>query len=368
MKKVLFYTDTPNVGGAEKHMLLLAKYLQKQGVSVLLAYGRYSRLKTMRADFEAAGARVFELRTFHKHDPRHYFELRGLLEKERPDLLHIHLWNPGAGRYAFFAGERTRVPAIATEHDPFELHGVKRWIKKRCLRRTTHTIAVSDAGKRAMQVWYGLRDEAITTVHNGIEMERFVDSVSTVDLPLSPDDRVITCVAELHERKGHRYLLEAFSALKKTYPLLQLWLVGEGPAKQQLLLLQRQLQQREPGIIGRVHFLGWRNDVPAILKRSEIFVLPSLSEAFGLAVIEAMASGVAVVGTASGGVPEIVENGVTGLLVPPADSRALATAIATLLDHPEKKREIEAAALQRVREQFTAEGMAEKTIAVYERV
>ncbi|MFH1012728.1 MAG: glycosyltransferase family 4 protein [Candidatus Peregrinibacteria bacterium] len=359
MKRVFFYTDTPHVGGAEKQMLLLAKHLSKRGIRVNLAYGKYSRIRDMRDEFARVCEKVFELNALHKHDPRHYFELKRLLRNEKPDLVHLHLWNPGACRWAFFAATREKAPVVTTEHDPFELKGLKRAVKKMCLKRTAHTIAVSETGRRDLQEWYGIPDEKVSVVHNGIELERFLECREKAPLPVQPGDIVITCVAELHERKGHRYLLEAFSRLQKNTPTLRLMLVGLGP-------LQRELEARY-GNNDHIHFLGWRDDVAEILRASDIFVLPSLKEAFGLSVIEAMASGVAVIATASGGVPEIIENGKSGILVPPASSEKLAEAISALLHHPDQKRAIEAMAKERAKI-FTAERMAEGTAQVYETI
>ena len=101
-----------------------------------------------------------------------------------------------------------------------------------------------------------------------------------VKLPINPGDIVITCIAELHPRKGHKYLLEAFTKLQATIPKLQLMLVGTGPLKGEL--------NSKFGDHPNIHFLGWRKDIPQILKASDIFVLPSLKEAFGLSVVEAM--------------------------------------------------------------------------------
>ncbi|MFH1410889.1 MAG: glycosyltransferase family 4 protein, partial [Patescibacteria group bacterium] len=132
MKHILFYTDTPNLGGAEKHMLLLAKYLSAKEVQVSLAYGRYSKISKLHAEFARYCKQIFVLSTLHKHDPRHYSQLRKILAKNKFDLIHLHLWNPGSCRYAFFMASNLKIPIITTEHDPFELKGVKKLIKKSC--------------------------------------------------------------------------------------------------------------------------------------------------------------------------------------------------------------------------------------------
>jgi len=390
---ILFYTDTPNVGGAEKQMSLLAKTLRAKGIAVGLAYGKYSALGR-HPELLSEYDQVFVLNAAHKHDPRHYFELRRIFEmgeiprRSAPlndmqgfDLVHLHLWNPGACRYAFVAASGG-VPIVATEHDPFELRGFKRWIKRACLRRTAHTIAISNGGREKMMRWYGLAETGIMVVHNGITPchsesavadEESPQSLNSLRSGLGGDSSVatlsqndmsarnirITCIAELHERKGHRYLIEAFLKLQPRFPNWQLQLVGGGPLEGEF--------KRRYGANPNIHILGWQKDAMEILRQSDLFVLPSLREAFGLVVLEAMASGVAVIATACDGPRDIIEDGKNGLLVPPANAEALAQAMERLLTHPEEKRALEEAAQKRVLD-FSAERMAEETMRVYSNV
>ena len=357
MKHVLFYTDTPNLGGAEKHMLLLAKHLHKKGIGVSLAYGRYSKIAKLHNEFAKCCKQIFVLNTLHKHDPRHYTQLKKILAKHKFDLLHIHLWNPGGGRYAFFAASKTKIPVITTEHDPFELSGMKKLIKKSCLSKTSSTIVISADNYRFLDEYYEFPKERLELVHNGIEIGSFLDNHDKADLPVEKGSIIITCIAELHHRKGHRYLLEAFRKLQAHVAQLHLVLVGSGPAEREL---RDQYAQ-----VPNVHFLGWREDIPQVLKASDVFVLPSLKEAFGQVILEAMASGTAVVATNNGGIPDIIKDGVTGYLVAPASSQAIFDKITIILKSPEQKRDIEKAALTSVKENFTAKKMAENTLAVY---
>jgi glycosyltransferase involved in cell wall biosynthesis len=360
MKHVLFYTDTPNLGGAEKHMLLLAKYLSQKGVAVSLAYGRYSQLSKLHNEFAKYCKQVFVLNTFHKHDPRHYSELKKILTAHKFDLIHLHLWNPGSCRYAFLAASSANLPIVTTEHDPFELTGMKKVVKKFCLSKTSRTITVSRDNFRLLGEFYGVPEKRLELVHNGIEIDRFLDNHNKADLPVQHGEPVITCIAELHHRKGHRYLFEAFRKLQSHIPKINLILVGMGPADREL---RDQYSQ-----IPNVHFLGWRADVPEILKASDVLVLPSLREAFGQVLLEAMASGVITVATNNGGTVDIIQDGVTGYLVPPANSEAIAERIALILKNPHQRIDIEKAALHSVKINFTAEKMAHKTLAVYEKV
>ncbi len=360
MKHVLFYTDTPNLGGAEKHMLLLAKYLSQKGISVSLAYGRYSKISKLHDEFAKYCKQIFILNALHKHDPRHYSQLKKIFSKNKFDIIHLHLWNPGSCRYAFFAASSSRLPIVTTEHDPFELSGMKRLIKKNCLAKTERTITISKDNLRLLGEFYGVSKEQLELVHNGIEIDRYLDNHEKADLPVQKGAQVITCIAELHHRKGHRYLLEAFRKLQMHMPMLHLVLVGTGPADREL---RDQYSQ-----IPHVHFLGWREDIPQILKASDILILPSLKEAFGQVILEAMASRVITVATNNGGIVDIIKDGATGYLVPPANSQSIIEGITTIIKNPDQKRDIEKTALASVKANFTAEKMTDKTLAVYQKV
>lgn len=358
MKKILFYTDTPNYGGAEKQMELLAQHLKPLDFSVSLACGAYSVLKKREAERAKAYVKTYTLPTIHKHDPRHYLALKKLLKTEDFDVIHIHLWNPGSCRYAFFAAAKAGVPIVATEHDPFELTGLKGKIKKRTLAKTDQIIVISKDNFKQLADLGDYTKNRLHLIHNGIELNRFLTNAEKATLPVKEGGTVLTCIAELHERKGHKYLLEAFKKLQTEMPTLHLMLVGTGPLEKEL----KAKYDANPNI----HFLGWREDIPQILKATDVLVLPSLREAFGLVVIEAMASGTAVVATDNGGTKDIIEDGKSGYLVPPASVEKLEEAIRTLITNPDQKRDIEAAALERVKTHFSAEVMAEKTAMAYD--
>lgn len=356
---VLFYTDTPSFGGAEKQMALLAKHLKLLGCSVSLACGAYSTLSDKLDDLKTY-YKTYHLPILHKHDPRHYTALKKMLQKNSFDLIHIHLWNPGSCRYAFWAAKNAHIPIVTTEHDPFELTGMKGLIKRRCLAKTDQIIAISMDNYRQLVQSDELLKKRINLVHNGIEADMYTDNMDKASIGVKDGEPILTCIAELHPRKGHKHLIRAFKMLQADFPALHLFLVGKGPEESVL--------KAEAESVTNVHFLGWRNETPQILRASTIFVLPSLREAFGLVLLEAMASGVACVSTNNGGANDILQNGVSGLLVPPANSTALADAIRKLLRNPSLKADIEKAALERVKTQFTADVMAQKTFDVYKKV
>jgi L-malate glycosyltransferase len=183
-----------------------------------------------------------------------------------------------------------------------------------------HRIVANSAAAAAQLRREGVASRRIAVIENGIDLDRFPPAGAVART-------TITCVANLRPGKGQDVLLRAAAIAARTHPQLHVQLVGNGPLRGTL-----EEQTRALGLDGRVSLLGHRDDVAAILQQSGIFVLPSAMEAFPNSVMEAMASGLPVVATDVGGIPELVSHEHTGLLVPSGDERALATALLRLID------------------------------------
>jgi glycosyltransferase involved in cell wall biosynthesis len=174
---------------------------------------------------------------------------------------------------------------------------------------------------------------------------------------------VVMNIGALVPHKGHRHLIDAAAIVRRDVPDAHVVILGEGTLRATL-----EQQVRHLHLDRHVLLPGFRADVLAVLKSADLFVMSSETEGLGTSILDAMACGKAVVGTSAGGIPEIVEDGVTGLIVPPRDPEALAAAITKLLvDEPLRAR-MGAAGLARVRERFTVDRMIEGTLRVYERV
>ncbi len=371
MKKIFLYTDTPIAGGAEKQMLLLAKYLRDFGNEVKIICSTFKSLDRWCNAIKKESTTdnpVIRLSAWHKHDPRQFFQLKKLLQKEKPDIFHIHLWNPGAGRYAFMASNKQKTKIVATEHDPFILKGIKKIFKKMALKKTNHTIAISHDNAKKMLQWYPEIKGKISVVHNGIDQDGFLSATDGKKevfksvgngLKPFPTDFIITSVAALHPRKGLKYLIAAMPKVLKQKPNCKLVIAGEGPQKKELQILINRL-----GLERKIILLGHQDNVINILKASDIFVLPSIKEAFGLVLLEAMAAGIPIVASRVGGIPEIVENQKSGLLVESENSSALAEKIILLVNNKALRQKLASEGLKRV-QQFDAKEMAKNTEMVY---
>jgi len=365
MKKILFYTDTPQIGGAELQMFLLAKFLNKERFQPTLVCSNFPQLDRWCEKFKKEEIPVIRLNVKHKHDPRHYTQLKKIIKNQGIDLLHAHVWNPASCRYGFLAANSTKTPIIITEHDPFPLPYLKNIFKKSALKKTKKIITVSHNNQKILQHLYPEFNSKISVISNGIDINwwqsqslRFTDEdKKTIKEELfwaKADTFIITTVAELHERKGINYLIEAIPAIAAQYPNIKLVITGDGPEREKLEKLRKKLKLEK-----HITFLGKQKEIPKILRSSDLFVLPSLREAFGLVNAEAMISKLAIVATRVGGIPEIISDGETGILVERENPLALSKAIVKLIEAPEKRKKMAESGYQRVLAQFNAEKMAE---------
>jgi len=177
----------------------------------------------------------------------------------------------------------------------------------------------------------------------------------------STSEVILGTAGRLIPLKGVEFLLSAAAMLRGEFPDLRVEIAGSGPERPHL-------EQRiaRLGLTGRVEFLGWIDDLPTVLPRWDVFVMPSLEEGFALAALEAMAAGLPVVASGVGGVPELVVDGVTGWLAPPGDAEALAARLRLLLRNPEERLTMGANARARVRDHFGLAQMTENFGKLYD--
>jgi glycosyltransferase involved in cell wall biosynthesis len=292
------------------------------------------------------------------------------LFREHPvDILHF---NDTGCEPATIAARLAGVPRIlGTYHvmpDDKEaactwVHRLIEWLSVRCMH---YGIAVSQATKMAWMERVGISEQQIMVIFNGIDFLTFRQSFDEASVRCElgiPDGKTVICVpARLHPMKGHRYLLEAVNIIKHDMTQVVFLLLGSGE-------LRAELESAVDlfGLNEMVWFLGHRFDAPRVMAISDFVVLPSVAlEALPFALIEAQASGKAVVATNFSGIPEIVEDGVTGILVLPRDSKALAKAIMTFIKDPVLRQTMGEAGKQRAEQLFPLDRMLKETFKVYE--
>jgi glycosyltransferase involved in cell wall biosynthesis len=265
---------------------------------------------------------------------------------------------------AISIGAPARRPAIvAARRVDFHLktNSFSRWK----YRQVDCFICASEA-IRTMLLGDGIPADRAVTVHEGVDVER----VAAIQ-PARPHEThwfpaaapIIGNVAALVPHKGQKYLVDAAAIVVREVPRARFLVLGQGELRNAL-----QEQIRDLGLRQHVLLAGFRTDVLALVKSMDVFVMSSVTEGLGTSLLDAMAAARPVVATMAGGIPEVVQDGVTGLLVPPRDARALAEAILSLLRDEDRRRRMGEAGLARVRQHFTMEKMVSETVAVYERV
>jgi glycosyltransferase involved in cell wall biosynthesis len=200
----------------------------------------------------------------------------------------------------------------------------------------------------------GVPEARIDLIPNGIDLSMFTIGRNNAR------PRKIAMVARLWAEKRIDVLVAAVPRVLARYPDVEFQIVGDGPCREQLLN-----QARESGVLPQVTFLGHRDDVPVVLSSADVFVLASESEASPNVVLEAMAAGLPVVASRVGGIPELVADGVSGHLVPPADPNALATALLDLLDHPDRATAFGRAGRAHVEKHYSFERMVAQFETLY---
>lgn len=233
-------------------------------------------------------------------------------------------------------------------------------------RLASKIIVISKAVSRRFN-WLKNKEDKIVLVYNGIDLERFKPNVGIRkvrgEISLSSKTPMVVTVGRLDWYKGHKYLLEAAEKIVQTLPDARFLIVGDGGYRKRLENQVKQLNLDE-----NVIFTGNRKDIPEILAGIDLFVLSSVSEGFGRAVAEAMACAKTVVATKAGGLSEVVEDGITGRLVSPKNSTALAEAIIELLKDKKKAENMGIAGRKRVEKLFSIERNVKSIEELYEKI
>lgn len=365
-------------GGSARNTFLTVLGHDRRRFQAGLAYGRVESatdLETLRQ----AGVGLFEIPTLVRDikpamDLRAVLALWSLLRRERPAIVHTHTSKAGAvGRIAAWLA---RVPVVI--HTPHGhvfygyygrvMSGLIRLVEWALAKITDRIVTLTDRGAQEHVRFKIAGPGKFTAVSSGIPLGTFrsvrVDrAVKRKELGLPPEGPVVGTVGRLVPVKGHIWLVRAVPFVVAEFPEARFVLVGEGPLGADLRKLAEGL-----GVGRHVVFLGTRWDVPECLGAFDLFVLSSLNEGMGRALVEAMAVGLPVVATRVGGVPDVVAHGTTGLLVPPQDAEALAAAVLELLRDRKRMAAFGEAARRSIDERFDVETMVDNLERLYETV
>jgi len=309
---------------------------------------------------------VFALGKKRGHDVRTFVRLVKLLRQIRPSVVHSRNW---ATFDAVPAARLARVPIVVHgEHgrditDPDGRNARRKRVRRALGPLVDRFVTVSHDLQRWLIEDVGVPPRKTIAIHNGVDLTRFGQGdrrEARARLGLPPDTVVVGTVGRLDPVKDQAGLVRAFAVLHDTHQDTRVLIAGDGPCRGDLAALIVQL-----GIQDRVHVLGERRDIPMVLAAMDVFVLPSIAEGVSNTVLEAMATGLPVVATDIGGNPELIEDGVTGRLVPRRDHAALAAGIEAYLDDAHLRALHGKASRQRVVEHFALDRMARAYVDLY---
>jgi glycosyltransferase involved in cell wall biosynthesis len=309
----------------------------------------------------------------------HYLEAQyratlSVAREQGADVIHAH-WAIPTGPAAVHAARKLGLPSVITMHggdvyvNPEQGYDFPtRWYVRPALRWTLRhagalTAITEDCRQHALRA--GAPTESMHLVFNGTDLRRFSPApppaTSRAGDPHHGPHMIFAC-RQLFPRKGIRFLIEAAAKLKPRFPDLKVVVAGDGFERPELIRLAESL-----GVSDRVTFLGWvpNSELPPYYRAAAVSVIPSLEEGFGIPAAEAMGCETAVVATDAGGLPEVVEHGVTGLIVPRGNSDALAEAIGSLLADPIRRAEMGRAGRQRALRLFDWDRSAEQFEQIY---
>ena len=389
--KILYLITKSNFGGAQRYVYDLAMQAKREGHDVVVGFGGHG---TLEEKLRAAGVRTTSIESLGRDvhpllDLKSFFCLLELFADETPDIIHLNsskmgglgalaarLWNTGQWVSRFlgkngvparivFTGHGWAFNEDRTDFSRFII-GILHW----CTIELSHnTIAVSRKTREQVSalpfVWHKLK-----VVHNGVGQADVLPKavaqtkITTGSIVAGRDlsgSIVIGTIAELHTNKGFSYAIEGMALLKKqiSTPFV-FFIIGDGEERASLDALIRKL-----GLEKDVFLLGYHENADSLLSAFDIFLLPSITEAFPYVILEAGKAGLPVVSTAVGGIPEVIDDMQSGILIQSKNPSEIARALKYLIENPERRASLGHTLADRIRDRFNVETMARETFAIY---
>jgi glycosyltransferase involved in cell wall biosynthesis len=354
--KVLHVESGMHLYGGARQVAYLLAGLRENGVESVLVCAEGSAISATAVEL---GVHLHEIPMRGDHDLSLIWRLKRIIEDEHPDIVHLHS-RRGAdllgGLAARLAGVKT---VLSRRVDNPESRFVVKW-KYRLYDR----VVTISRGIAEVLLSEGLPAQKLSCVRSAVNVEAFQAACDYIrfrqSFGLDEGALVMGVAAQLIPRKGHRYLLEAMPGLLADFPNLQLLVFGRGPLQGDLNAQIEQLQLQD-----HVNMAGFREDLPAILPCLDLLVHPALMEGLGIALLQAASSGLPIVAVNAGGMPEAVEDGVNGRLVTAGSSAELADALRQLLSDEELRLRMGQAGREKMRREFSLQGMVEGNVQVY---
>lgn len=367
--RVLTLIDTLKSAGAERLSVQIASRLDPDRFEPWFCVSRWERRErsagtdALIAELRAAGVKLVTLHRRGRADVWRWAPLVKTLRQERIDVLHAHMFTSNA--WGTVLGRLARTPVVVAHEHTWSFEGapLRRLLDRELIARFGDAfVACSKEDMRRMIEIEQIRPEHLRLIPNGIPTPAAGGSRDVrAELGIPRDAPVVGAVGRLMPQKSFDVLLHAAARLRGELPALQVLIVGDGDERAALESLAEEL-----GLRGTVRFLGVRPDVPDVLAALDVAALSSTAEGTPLAVLEYMEAARPVVATRVGGLSELIEEGVQGLLVEPGDPQALAGALAVLLRDPARREAMGAAGRERRRREYDLDTMVRRLEGLYE--
>ena len=363
--RVLHVNTHMNIGGIGQYIISLAKALKRKRVECFVASsGGELTSELVRLDIRHIH---LDMKTKFEFGPKVFrssSQLARIIKDNKIDLIHAHTRVSQVASY--LASRRTGIPYIATCHGYFNA----RLSRKLFDTWGERVIAISEAVRSHLEKDFGVDPRRIKVIYNGIDINRFTNIYSADQITRAKRSLGIQCgdvvgtMGRLSSVKGQKFLIEAMKEIAFRSKDTRCLIIGSGREEEALKELARSL-----GLEDRVVFTGAAYmDIPLYLACMDIFVLPSIEEGLGLALLEAMSLGRPCVASATGGIKDIVNDGVNGILTPVGDSLAIANAVLKILNDKPFAKNISENSRNFVKGRFSIEAMADSVIDLYGKV
>jgi glycosyltransferase involved in cell wall biosynthesis len=363
-KRIVHIAKITGIHGMEKHLLSLLPELNKHyEILFIILHESEKPINEYINLLHHRGVTVYPVKIGFHIDPLCFGKIYSLLKKINPAIVHTHLIHGDV--YGICAARCAGITSIvSTRHndDTFRLNPGISALNSFLDKKISKIISISGWIARFVKKYEAVPSKKITTIYYGMAALQTALTESSVrdEVGFSKEHIVLGIIARLVEQKGHRYLIEAFASAIKKNSNLKLLIVGDGVLRSSL-----ESYVRKEKLDGIIRFTGYRSDVADVLAALDIFVHPSLWEGFGLSILEAMAMGKPVIATNVSAIPELVEDGVTGLLVKTKDSTSLAQAIVTLSLDASLRKKFGQKGQEKFEQQFSTDRMVQQTVNVY---
>lgn len=369
--RVLHVHRVTGLGGTESHLLGLLENMRGLGIDAQLALltRRDRPLPEYRSRLRERNIPCHTFTQFGHVNPQVFWWLYRLMRCQRPQIVHTHLID--ADVYGMLAARAAGVPVkIISRHamNAFRRREPIRSMNRQLWRIVDGGIAISQAVAEFLEQVERAAPSKIRVIHYGLDRESIPCETRAAlrhklcsQLKIERKRPIVAVACRLIAGKGVTYALQAFAGALEQFPQAYLVIAGDG-------VLRAQLEDEAGKLIpaDSCRFLGWCDDVPALLAACDLFMLPSLSEGLGLVYLEAMSQGLPVVATNVSAINEVVADGETGLLVPPRDVPALRHALLTLLRDPQLARQMGVNGRRRLERHFQVRRMVDQTVSLYE--